>query len=631
MILRTGPRVRWPIQVKEDQSLLGIMVETAAENLHPDIGSILSFAELSSSNGIGLAMRDADARAKLAYALDQPLEVVDARAHKLAAPIRGMEALDFFGARVPAFDIIYDRRRVGRTDISNFHHRATWQLLGLPFCPETGAGVTDKCCSCGTQLGWRFAADAARCYAGSNRRDVAEYGGGQGCDACGARDGGANDKPPVVDSAVLSEIAPLTRLLDPRPHIHDPARQALPAELRSEDRGIVFYLAVRLGRALTLNGQGTRLRKGAVPPLEEVVSSLQAGVTVLAEWPNGLGRLISKKAGECHDEAMSAVRAVRRVCYGEAAWPEHRRLIEAAMPTISGGRDQKVLGVTSGNTVDGRSAAAIIGIPRKRMQELIRPDVLMPVIRRGSEKLHGSFAVADLEPISAALKESMAAAQAVEQWGITLHGVEQLICMGELDRADHPAILALHPTLRIKQASFLRLTSEIEEGVAKGKRTTAYMPLRHAVLRVGGREKPWGAIFTALAKRRLRYKLRTSPGRLVDRLMVEDGPMLDVVLSKTFDRAAHEDFPFAPVMRQRDAIELLNIFPKRFQEIAPFLGDDAHGEHKTLRVDALLVIAARIIDRREAKARWGVHLPPEGMMDGGLGWRRSDVEGTHSR
>lgn len=72
MILRTGPRVRWPIQVKEDQSLLGIMVETAAENLHPDIGSILSFAELSSSNGIGLAMRDADARAKLAYALDQP-------------------------------------------------------------------------------------------------------------------------------------------------------------------------------------------------------------------------------------------------------------------------------------------------------------------------------------------------------------------------------------------------------------------------------------------------------------------------------------------------------------------------------------------------------------------------------
>lgn len=623
MILRTGPRVRWPIEAKDTQSLLGIMVETAGENGHRDIGSILSFAGLSSTNGIGPAMRDPEARARLAYVLDQPVEVVDRRAHGLVDPIHGQTAVDFFGARVPARHIIYDRRRVGLTGLTDFHHHASWQFLGMPFCAESGAGVTDRCSTCGSRLGWRYAAHAGRCYAGTNRGGVDLDG--RNCE-CSLPGRGANDHPLMIPEAQLKAMAPLTALIDPRPEVHVPARDALSADLRSEDRGIVFYLAARLGKALAFPYESVRSRTGTPRLLQDTATALQLGATVLAEWPDGVGRLLTEKASGCHEQCMAAVRAVKGVCYGLTAWPEHQRLMEAAMPGICRERDQKVLRASLVDVVDRRGAAAAIGVDPARIPQLVRRKVLTPVVSGGNQKMHGSFAVADLEPIAAALRDSMMAASAVEAWGTTFHGIEQLICTDRLTRSDHPAILALYPHLRITRSSFQLLSEQIEHTVERGSNASSFIPLRSALQRLGGREKPWAAIFERLVDGRLPHAFRARPGRLVDRLTVEDGQELRTALDVTFDRSAYPAFPFAPTMRRRDAIELLNINVNRFPEIEPLLGEEVHDRHKKLKVQPLLLIAGRIIDRAEARARWGVRLSDAEKVDGGLGWSRMQME-----
>lgn len=627
MIGLTGPRVRWPIEVKEDQSLLGIMVETAAENGHTDIGSILSFAGLSSTNGIGPAMRSPEARARLAYVLDQPVEVVNRRAHALADTINGQPALDFFGASVPVRAIVYDRRRVGLTGVAKFHHRASWQFTGMPFCTETGAEVTERCSICGSHLGWRYAAHAARCYAGTNRGGAHREDGAPF--DCEAPERGANDYPSIVCRDTLTAISPLTALVDPRPEIHVPAQERLPAQLRSENRGIVYYLALRLGRALTLPaGSADRRRK---PPIEETISAFKAGAEVLAAWPESVPRMLAERAREGHEATLASVRAVKRICYGQGAWPEHLRLMEAAMPAMAGERDQKVMRAAVPGVVDRRRAAGILGIDPARIPVLVRPKILIPLVRRGDKKMHGSFAEADLHPIAAALGDSMLASSAAEDWGTTFHAVEQLICERHLARADHPAVLALHPQLRITATSFRKLTEDILETVSTSPYTSSFVPLRRVLYRIGGREKPWGAIMAALASGNLQHVLLDRGGRLVDRLAVEDGKTLRRILGRHFDRAAHPSFPFATTMRRRDAIELLNVSTHRFADLLPLLPPEAHASNKCLSIANLLDLAKRVIDAREAEARWGPTIGDYALVENGVGWSRDELEDKWGR
>lgn len=632
MIIRNEPRVRWPVEPHADESLLGLMVRTAGENLHPDIGNILDFAGLDSNNGIGRSMLDPENRRRLAHVLDQPLEVIEARAHFAAGKIHGMDAIDFFGARVPAADILYDRRRVGSTvDKVGFYHRALWQFVHVPVTEQNGAGVTvaDRCASCGARLGWRRAPHDWVCSAYHAGRPGNQGDGTSGPYDCGDVGAGANDTPSIVSQAELDAITALTSLLDPRPEVHEAARDALHPDLRALNRGVAFYLGMKLGRAVALEGGGVRLRRGAAAPLAESMAALATGSTILREWPDGVARLVAAKAEQDHERAMAAVSAVRRVCHGESAWPEHRETVTAAMPAIVKGHYQEVVRRVADDAVDGRAAAALIGIRPNNLVRLVRAKQLKPLIARGTAKIHGSFGKADVERVAVAVKDSAEATRMVEEVGITLHGVEQLICERELVHADHPAVEALHSTLRITPSSYERLITRLEEGGSDLPVDEPSVGLRQAVLRIGGREKPWASIIRALGDGELPYRFNLPAGRMIDRITVKDGPELHRVLARTFDRSDHPSFQFATRMRQRDAIELLNIDPSRWQQIARLLPNGIHAEQKKVDIASALKIAEHVIDGREAKARWAARLPRTEMIMRGVGWDRRVMEARH--
>lgn len=622
------PQVRWPVETIDGESLPSMLVRTAKENGHPDIGTILSFARLGTWNGIGTSMRQEHSRAALAHVIDQPQEVIDARAHAMAEPIANMDTIDFFGARVLASDLLYDRRRVGSTAGENIHHKAIWQMIHLPVDVDDGALIVDRCQSCGTRLGWRTITHPAECAiyrtSAADREIATIPEGSYDCRVPGA---GVNDAPRVLDATQLEKVSLLARLIDPRPEVHGPIRDALHPDLKTRDRGILFYLGLKLGRAIGLGGAGARLRRGLAAPLDEAIIALEVGSEIIANWPDSVAALIADKAKEDHELAMDAIGAVRRVCHGESAWPDHRAIITAAMPDIVNGHYQHVIRRIAPGIVDGKEASRIIGIRGSSMARLIGAKAIVPRITRGTARTHGSFLMSDVEAIAERVKDSIEATQIVEETGITLHGVEQLICERQLAHANSRPVLALFNNLRVTRASYEALLAKIRKASNDEQGTGDGLTLRLAVQRIGGREKPWAAIIAALVDGRLRFSIGGAPGRLIDRIWVAPGAMLDSVLSSVFERADHAShFAFATVMRQRDAIELLNIDPSRYQDIAKLMPSAVHGPHKTLVVSEVLKIAQRVIDGREAKHRWGARLDRRQMIDEGIGWSRVAIE-----
>ena len=493
---------------------------------------------------------------------------------------------------------------------------------------DDGALIVDRCQSCGTRLGWRTITHAAECAvyrtSGPDREIATIAPGSYDCRVPGA---GVNDAPRILDALGLDKVSLLGRLIDPRPEVHGPVRDALHPDLKAHDRGIVFYLGLKLGRAVGLGGAGARLRRGLAAPLDEAITALEVGSEIIANWPDSVASLIKQKTEENHELAMDAIGAVRRVCHGESAWPDHRAIITEAMPDIVNGHYQHVIRRIAPGIVDGKEASRIIGIRSSSMVRLIRAKAIIPRITRGTARTHGSFLLTDVEAIAEAVNDSVEATQVVDETGITLHGVEQLICDGQLAHANSRAVLALFPNLRVTRTSYEALLAKIRAASNDDAGTGDRLTLRLALQRTGGREKPWAAIIAALVSGRLPFCIGGAPGRLVDRIWVTPGPAIDGVLANVFDRTDHEaHFAFASVMCQRDAIELLNIDPSRYQDIAKLLPPEVHGPHKTLVVSEVLKIAARVIDGREAKHRWGAKLDRRRMIEDGVGWSRSDIE-----
>lgn len=623
----TLPRVRWPVPAIPGQSLPGLVVATAGHNGHGDMSTIIDFARLGTKKGLGRAMEDEGARRSLAHVLGQAPKLIDEMALRPAAPIGERLAVNLGGARVPAGDVVYNGRRLGDTSVPDFHHKAAWQLLTVPIDIDDGTVLVDRCASCGSRLDWRRVSDARHCTGGKTDLDkIGRSDSGSDEYRCGQMGAGANDRPTRVDDEQLTSLRPLCSLIDPRPELHRPVFERLHNDLRTIDRGAAFYLGLQLGRAFTGLSVTHGPARGGPRSVEPEIATLAAGSAIISGWPTAMSEMVAEQAKQDPEAAMQSIRSIRRMCNGENVWPEHEALIRATMPELIEGRDQHAFRRLVPDMVDGLTAAREMRISCHQMAQLLRTKVLLPTISRGSMRTLGSFPLATIREIGAALEETFESATVVEQTGIPLYGVEQLACEDLLVRCDHPAVTALFDKLRVTRTSYQALTRSLHEAASRLDEASDWVPLRKVLFGVGGRAKPWAAIVGAMLNGSLRFCIANEDRRLVDRIHVARGPVLDAVLSRTFDPLLHPAFPFATTMRRRDAMELLNIDSIRFAAIAHLLPGDTAGPNKSLFIAPTLALARRLIDSRETLWRWGVKPDASRMIEGGLGWDRAEVE-----
>lgn len=612
-------RVLFAPDTHVDESLIGLVRRCAMENELASPEPLIREATDGRFASGNLAARyDLNVRA-LAHAMRLPFAQVHHRMHPRLVHENERGIVDFFGASVPLSDLRLSSRCFVPSALASkgtTHHRAIWNHVGVPFDRTSGEHLIDRCPSCGRHLSWGGGGPLTLCnMCGSDARDVRDI------------------RVSLVPHRIVRAVAPITGLLDPDPAVRARDCGGLHSDLLGLDRGGAFELAWRIGRALTATKATSRTAARSLP-FEERVNALRSGATILKGWPESLTDC-AKRLLACGDpKADRLLRTIHAVSGDDGEWPCLKTLLRRTHPGIveRGRSSAKAL---NPDHLDGTAAARFLGTPTSRIPLLQKARAIVPMWSGGDTNVHSIFMPKDLEPLRDAIADSASIGTAAEALGIGHHGVEQLIVLGVLTGIDAPGLHIVHKGRRISRRGLafvldrLRGLPAIEDGDLVDQLT-----LRHAMLHVGGREKPWGPVIGAILDGSLiAWHDASRPGaKFIDatNIVVDD---LATIKAMDFDRRNHPSFRFTDVMPIRDAGTLLNVNPHGLQDA---LGGDLQPCVRTggLAIGPTLKIARRLIGGAEIAARFmaGSRRLPPFLKSGGLarqgplGWDRQSVE-----
>lgn len=155
------------------ESLSGLLARAAAYNVVYSPKDIFAMVGLPRGQLGSIATSCHLQISKIANVLGVDESVINQLFYKHGneQPRRG-EYISFCGMSLPVRAREGEFRRVSFHSLRNSpHHRASWELRFLPWCPESFEYLADACPSCDTQLGWRKFDGVHRCeYCSSDLR-----------------------------------------------------------------------------------------------------------------------------------------------------------------------------------------------------------------------------------------------------------------------------------------------------------------------------------------------------------------------------------------------------------------------------------------------------------------------------
>lgn len=619
MITALPRRVLEAPPVAPGESLIGLVRSCAWLNGLPSVGALLREAADATHAWSNLALRsDVDAD-RLAVAMRLPVEEVAGRMHRERRLAPHLVLRSFFGVELRSHDLVVGRRSFAPAALASAqHHRATWQVGLLPFCTETGEMLIDRCANCSDHLEWAAAKRLTHCS--TCRRPV------------------STGTVANVGVNVLDETARLTALLRPWENDEDSARAALHDDLRNVPPGAVFDLAWSIARFMVDRPVGLR-RMDVGLPSETKVAILRVAAEIVAGWPESLDAALRRIVAKDATGGRRVLARLRGLFEPRTRWPEQHELLARTHPHLLACTRDAAHAV-HGDAVDAATATRMLGISADLLPRLVAAGEIEAVAARRGIHLSAGYDGVSLRKLGTLRDDCISMESVSERLGVTLHGVEQLACLGLLREHDRPAVAIMYLRRQVSRDDFDRLVrritfiarADIEESI----------PIRSAVRVIGGREKPWGEILRMIADGRIPVKCsrpetsghreRGRPRPLVDHLHVSkaDLPLLAEI---TFDAAAHADFCFATDMSRRDMEDTLNINPGHSAFVLAHELSGAVLPSGRLDKRAVLTLATSRISPGEIAAR---HMDfsrrlPEAMRVGSVvrlgasGWDRASV------
>ena len=139
------------------------------------------------------------------------------------------------------------------------------------------------------------------------------------------------------------------------------------------------------------------------------------------------------------------------------------------------------------------------------------------------------------------------------------YALEQMVCLEVLPEERERSVKIARHGMCVQQAEFDRLSADIR-GNARGTRLPLEsIPLEAAARQIGGREKPWGAIFDALRRGKMEYWLS---GPAISSRTVRVLPSaFEAFRQVTFDASIYPNFPFESSIVSAEVEEILNVHP----------------------------------------------------------------------
>lgn len=585
-------RVRFLLHPHRDESFQGFAARTVAWNFLPSSEALLKEA----SSGLGPSPRPGRTRPSephldaLSFCLGAPRADVERMLHistAVASPY-----VNFFGTVIRLARLDPTRRCVSPASLRvAAYHRANWAIRSLPFCPASWDFLVSQCVACGRTLGWRRTRGIDFCeHCGLDLKTI---------------------EPDQVPIALRTELSALAALLSPIEDVREAARQQFTANVRVLEPGLIFELAIALGRAAA-----SRPRAEVDPVRQLGLPEMASGVRLLRNYRHELPKLLRAQGQNVQRSSFFIHLARLKALRDSELWSVLNEITDEIEPIRHGPQRLKLQRETQDLLTLGQ-AARRLSIDNSGLRTLIDAGALPLAKGRGQLRRHQWIKPDDVEHLRMRLRDRLSAATFSRHFGLPLAGVRQLITIGLVGEFDDPIVSRVYQGLQLSRTSALAFLDDLGSAVEAPRLDRRPLPLFDLFHGIGGQEKPWAAILNAAIAGDLPGGLIKDPEAplKIANLCVSAEVARDVV------RGTRPDLLHAPAsltaadevlaLSRQEVETYLNCFPRDVSWLI-----SAGRLHSTSPVqrfsrEAVAALGRELITTREINWRW--QLAPEGL------------------
>lgn len=534
----TGRRTRFAHPLMDDESIPGAVAVATREHVLVATGCVLAAADVRLKHPGLIQIASGDEIRRVAHVIGCDPEALASRGgerHRGGADRRTPD-VSFGPLTMPSRFIELRTRRIAPGSLARSgHHRLAWLNLLLPYCPESLERMVDRCPGCATVLGWRVAVGL----------DV--------CEGCG------KVVPASGESGLPEDLAADYRLMASLSSPGSPAVRRtlskLPAALRGASPGTLVRLALHLGglqrRPMVVAADRHLVADLPAPVLAHVVA---LGGSMLRGWPDSVAGWIDGTISELEGdpEALEAFRnRLRRVASRVAESDELVALVTAAVPHLL----RRSAREAALRRYLYRDVKRLLGLKSPQAAALHDWKGLKVSVLPGRQRQHRLYDADQIDGLLPAFRDTMAMNAFACRSGLPVYAVEQLCGAGLLEREDHQAVALTKSWICLRLASVASFDRRLAAAARREEPPARTLSLSRASARLGGREKPWAAIYAALADGRLPFWSKAAALRPTTiTVRADDLAGFDLV---SFEDGI--DFERADEICQLDAAELLNL------------------------------------------------------------------------
>ncbi len=464
------------------------------------------------------------------------------------------------GLLVRSIDVVTHTRRFSPATIKEKGtHLQLSMIRTLPFCPESGEYLVDRCGRCRRTQHWKSTINVLR------------------CDHCGS--GLWLWPAEKVEEDILPYLRQVADLISTVEHERLNALSMLSTELALSDGGSAFEMVVALAKVIDPRLQ-MREPASIQPDQQRQLARAMAGAWRIAlGWPETLTGMLLR--AELEPGALARLIHAGRTTTRRAALPA----VASAFANLFVSDEQvlrvkpsaRLLGITEGSLAESRQRGEFAtGLS----------------IRRGFPRL--GLAREEIERLSTIRRDRIGEHTAAAMLSLPTYGVEQMVDMELLKVEDHPWLVGRFGRPVLTREAVASHVSHLQDSSVNASEEDVAISV---VMRgFGGGPKPWGMIHAMLKDGTIAFSMRTtSDGRLV----------ISVRKSAAARLLALEPGRGRPDYSQEEALEILNLSPKHAARLAGLPKKPGAGNSWSLCGTSVEKMARELMSPGEAAARFG--------------------------
>lgn len=601
--------MRFPVSIHEEESIPGALAKGIRDNVLERASIFFNDAGLAQRHaGLTQVMPGSETE-KLAQFMQCDAEALASRVGVRTSERASSSLVQFGDLRLYGADVELKRRRVAPLTLRDQpFHRDAWLFSLLPYCPVSLERLVDRCTVCDLAIGWK------RCW-----------GIGE-CEWCRTL------LPPSEHPHLPNELADDYRffaaLLCPRERIRRAAKLQLPAVLHDVAPGSLVTMVLRLGQICRADPILGAPRRSMARLDSQVLSSvIIAGTSMIRSWPDSFAGWARDEFEKQRDDLAGhhRVRAkIKRL--GNAKLEDHAqaRLIQKALPR------------EFGSFVHSAAAGRFITATEFKLRTSVKQDSL-DLIREeledqrlpGLARVRSQLNVERVEEFAERYRTAIRLCRLTFELMLPPYAIEQLVCLGVIPQEHNKAVRIARHGMCVQRASADQLLDDLRQHALAGTAPAEAAALETAARQIGGREKPWGAIFDELRKGRIEFWV--SGEKVTSRTIRVRPASLAHFQAITFRPADYQSFPFSTTVNNTEVEEILNVPAKYLPmlveaKLLPGRIEKAVNKADVLRLAHLMVSPAELGFAMSQHPRpAGRAVSKLGVRRVGCGWSRADL------